>query len=56
MTKSCDELIDNNEEYTKNWLLKSVHCTLKMDKNPIVTSFITTSKICCTKQICKFVI
>ena len=60
MIKSCAELIHENKEYTKQLgfkvtekekTLPITYCIFKMDKNPIGVSFITSSKICSTKNI-----
>ena len=64
MIKSYADFIDENKECTKQLGFKVtekekslpiMHCIFKMDKNPIVVSFITASKFYFTKQISKSV-
>ena len=62
--KSCDEIRDENNEYTKRLgfkitekekALPTMSCTPKMHKNSTGASFIIASKMCFTKQISKFI-
>ena len=59
--QSCDEIIDENTEYTKRLGFKITEkekkfpkCIPKIHKNPAGALFITAPKICSTKQISKF--
>ena len=63
--KSCDEIIDENTEYTKRLgfkitekekILPIIYWIPIMNKNPIGASFIISSKICSAKQISKSVL
>ena len=62
--KICDEIIDENTEYTKRLgfkilekekALPIMYSIPKMHKNPTGVRFITASKIYSTKQISKYV-